>query len=333
MEFSHYSVMLEECLEGLHINPEGVYVDGTAGGAGHSSQIAKRLTTGRLLALDQDPDAVAIATERLSQYPCAQVVRINFRNMGTALANAGVSGADGVLLDLGVSSHQLDTAERGFSYLKDAPLDMRMSQEGPSAADLVASSSEEEIARILWEYGEERYSRSIARAIVRERENAGPFRDIFDFCRRIDTADCNKRVTESLIKAGAFDDMGANRPQMLAVYEAAMDANQAQKKKNVSGQVSLFDMFGGGEAQPLFDAELKLPDLPDCPARVKLNMEKEASGVYMTGHPLDDYRNVLKSLSFTAAEITEPDEEMEGPDLDGVFADLGVRPSKISGNY
>ncbi|MBQ4050852.1 MAG: 16S rRNA (cytosine(1402)-N(4))-methyltransferase RsmH [Oscillospiraceae bacterium] len=170
MEFSHFSVMLEECLEGLHINPEGVYVDGTAGGAGHSSQIAKRLTTGRLLALDQDPDAVAIATERLSQYPCAQVVRINFRNMGTALANAGVSGADGVLLDLGVSSHQLDTAERGFSYLKDAPLDMRMSQEGPSAADLVASSSEEEIARILWEYGEERYSRSIARAIVRERE-------------------------------------------------------------------------------------------------------------------------------------------------------------------
>ena len=170
MEFSHYSVMLEECLDGLRIDPEGVYVDGTAGGAGHSSQIAKRLTTGRLLALDQDPDAVATATERLSVYPCAQVVHINFRNMGTALANAGVSGADGVLLDLGVSSHQLDTAERGFSYLKDAPLDMRMSQEGPSAADLVASSSEEEIARILWEYGEERYSRSIARAIVRERE-------------------------------------------------------------------------------------------------------------------------------------------------------------------
>lgn len=160
-------------------------------------------------------------------------------------------------------------------------------------------------------------------AVIRERENGGPFRDIFDFCRRIDTTDCNKRVTESLIKAGAFDSMGANRPQMLAVYEAAMDANQAQKKKNVSGQVSLFDMFGGGEAQPLFDTELKLPDLPDCPARIKLNMEKDASGVYMTGHPLDDYREVLKKLSFTASEITEPDEETEGPDLDGVFADLG----------
>ena len=160
-------------------------------------------------------------------------------------------------------------------------------------------------------------------AIIRERENAGPFRDIFDFCRRIDTTDCNKRVTESLIKAGAFDSLGANRPQMLAVFEAAMDANQAQKKKNVSGQVSLFDMFGGGEAQPLFDAELKLPDLPDCPARVKLNMEKDASGVYMTGHPLDDYREILKKLSYTAAEITEPDEETEGPNMDGVFVDLG----------
>ena len=160
-------------------------------------------------------------------------------------------------------------------------------------------------------------------AIIRERENAGPFRDIFDFCRRIDTTDCNKRVTESLIKAGAFDGLGANRPQMLAVYEAAMDANQAQKKKNVSGQVSLFDMFGGGEAKPLFEAELKLPDLPDCPARVKLNMEKDASGVYMTGHPLDDYRETLKKLSFTTAEITEPDEETEGPDMDGVFVDLG----------
>ena len=130
-------------------------------------------------------------------------------------------------------------------------------------------------------------------------------------------------MTENLIRAGAFDGMGANRPQMLAVYESAMDANQARKKKNVSGQVSLFDMFGGGEAQPLFDAELKLPDLPDCPARVKLNMEKDASGVYMTGHPLDDYREVLKKLKCTAAEITGEDEEAEGPGFDGVFVDLG----------
>ncbi|MBP5726936.1 MAG: DNA polymerase III subunit alpha, partial [Clostridia bacterium] len=160
-------------------------------------------------------------------------------------------------------------------------------------------------------------------AIIRERENGGPFRDIFDFCRRIDTAECNKRVTESLIKAGAFDGFGANRPQMLAVYEAAMDANQAQKKKNVSGQVSLFDMFGGGEEQPMFDAELRLPNIPDCPAKAKLKMEKDAAGVYMTGHPLDDYREKLKKLTYTAAEITEPEEEAEAPDLDGTFVDLG----------
>ena len=160
-------------------------------------------------------------------------------------------------------------------------------------------------------------------AIIRERESAGPFRDIFDFCRRIDTAECNKRVTESLIKAGALDGFGANRPQMLAVYEAAMDANQAQKKKNVSGQVSLFDMFGGGEEQPMFDAELRLPDIPDCPAKAKLKMEKDAAGVYMTGHPLDDYREKLKKLTYTAAEITEPEEEAETPDLDGMFVDLG----------
>ena len=160
-------------------------------------------------------------------------------------------------------------------------------------------------------------------AIIREREAAGPFRDIFDFCRRIDTTECNKRVTESLVKAGAFDGMGANRPQMLAVYEAAMDANQAMKKKNVSGQVSLFDMFGGGEEQPMFDAELRLPDIPDCPAKAKLKMEKDAAGVYMTGHPLDDYREKLKKLTYTAAEITEPEEEAETPDLDGMFVDLG----------
>ena len=160
-------------------------------------------------------------------------------------------------------------------------------------------------------------------AIIREREAAGPYRDIFDFCRRIDTADCNKRVVENMIKAGAFDTLGANRPQMLAVYEAAMDANQAEKKKNVSGQVSLFDIFGGESGKPLFDAEIRLPDLPDCPGREKLNMEKDAAGVYMTGHPLDDYREVLGSLC-TAAEITEQQETGgENLEMDGRFIDMG----------
>ena len=161
-------------------------------------------------------------------------------------------------------------------------------------------------------------------AIIREREASGPYRDIFDFCRRIDTTECNKRVVENMIKAGAYDTMGANRPQMLAVYESAMDANQAEKKKNVSGQVSLFDMFGGADEQPLFGAEIRLPDLPDCPAREKLNMEKEAAGVYMSGHPLDDYREILGSLNCTAAEITEQDEAgEESLEMDGRFVDMG----------
>ena len=137
MEFHHQSVLLEECIQALNIQPDGVYVDGTVGGAGHSSQIAARLTTGRLIALDKDPDAVRIARERLAQYPGAQVVQSDFARMTDVLDSLGIDRVDGILLDLGVSSHQLDTAERGFSYLQDAKLDMRMSQTGVSAYDVV----------------------------------------------------------------------------------------------------------------------------------------------------------------------------------------------------
>lgn len=169
MEFSHQSVLLQECLEGLAIKPEGIYLDGTAGGAGHSGAIARRLTTGRLISLDQDPDAIAVATERLAGLP-ATVVQANFRNAPQVLQQLGIAGLDGALLDLGVSSHQLDDGERGFSYRMDAPLDMRMSQSGPTAADLVNTASREELARILREYGEEPYAWAIAGHIVRLRE-------------------------------------------------------------------------------------------------------------------------------------------------------------------
>ena len=135
MEFSHKPVLLGECLENLAIDPAGIYLDGTAGGAGHSQEIAKRLTTGRLIALDKDPDAVKTASARLAPYPCAQVVQEEFKNAAPALDELGIEAIDGALLDLGVSSHQLDTPERGFSYRADAPLDMRMSQSGLSAYD------------------------------------------------------------------------------------------------------------------------------------------------------------------------------------------------------
>lgn len=170
-EFSHTPVLLAECLAGLAIRPGGVYLDGTAGGAGHAREIAKRLDAaagGRLIALDQDPDAVCTARARLAGLP-AEVVQCNFRNAAEALDALGIPAVDGALLDLGVSSHQLDDAARGFSYRADAPLDMRMSQEGPTAADLCNTLSREELARILRDYGEEPFSWQIAGRIVAAR--------------------------------------------------------------------------------------------------------------------------------------------------------------------
>lgn len=172
MAFSHKPVLLNETIDSLAIKPDGIYMDGTAGGAGHSKEIASRLTTGRLIAVDKDPDAIAVATERLSQYPCAMVVQNDFRNIAQVAQMLNIEKVDGILLDLGVSSHQLDVAERGFSYQNDAPLDMRMSQSGMSAKDVVNTYAERDLARILSEYGEERFAFRIARAIVARREKA-----------------------------------------------------------------------------------------------------------------------------------------------------------------
>ncbi len=169
MEFSHISVLLNECIEGLSIKPNGIYVDGTAGGAGHSVEIAKRLEKGKLIAIDRDPTAVEAASERLKGYN-AVVVKANYSEIDEVLKSLSIDKVDGILLDLGVSSHQLDKAERGFSYHNDAPLDMRMSCEGLSARDVVNTYSYEELSKILFEYGEEKFSRSIASAIVRTRE-------------------------------------------------------------------------------------------------------------------------------------------------------------------
>lgn len=175
ISFSHQSVLPNECMEGLSIRPDGIYVDGTAGGAGHSRLIAERLgASGRLIALDQDETAVAIAKERLSVYgERVQVVRSNFCELGSVCEMLGVEQIDGLLLDLGVSSYQLDTPERGFSYQADAPLDMRMDARNPLTARTVVNEyREDELRRILFEYGEERFSSRIAANIIRERERA-----------------------------------------------------------------------------------------------------------------------------------------------------------------
>ena len=169
MEFSHKPVMLEESIAALGIKPDGIYVDGTVGGAGHSLEIARRLEGGRLFAFDRDPDAVSVASNRLKSYN-ATVINDNFDNMREALGDRGVFSVDGVLLDLGVSSHQLDNASRGFSYRQDAPLDMRMDKSGITAADIVNTYTAEELIRIFRDYGEERFAARIANRIVSERQ-------------------------------------------------------------------------------------------------------------------------------------------------------------------
>ena len=171
-EFYHVSVLLEECLDGLNIKPDGIYVDGTLGGAGHSSQIAKRLTTGRLIGIDRDPVALKAAGERLAPYQDnVTLVHSNFCEIKQVLQDLEIDGVDGILLDLGVSSPQLDDGARGFSYMADAPLDMRMNNQDRLTAETVVNTwSQEELKRILYTYGEERYAPQIASAICRRRE-------------------------------------------------------------------------------------------------------------------------------------------------------------------
>lgn len=172
MEFSHVPVMLNECLDGLKIKSDGIYVDGTVGGAGHSIEIVKKLGEGgRLIAVDRDSDALEAASKRLAPYKDkVTFVHDDYKNLISELDSLGVGEVDGILLDLGVSSYQLDNAERGFSYMKDAPLDMRMDREQPlSAYDVVNGYDEREIANILFDYGEEKLARVIARNIVAKR--------------------------------------------------------------------------------------------------------------------------------------------------------------------
>ena len=174
MEYTHKPVLLDACIRALNIRPDGVYVDGTLGRAGHSLEIARRLTTGRLICIDRDQAAIDAARVRLAPWlDRVTLVHSNFSELKEVLSAAGVSGADGMLFDLGVSSPQLDDASRGFSYMQDAPLDMRMDTSAPlTAADVVNTWSQEELRRILFEYGEERYAPAIAKAIVRARETA-----------------------------------------------------------------------------------------------------------------------------------------------------------------
>lgn len=181
MDFAHYSVLLAETIEELHVKPEGIYVDGTLGGGGHALEVCRRLTTGHLYGIDQDCSAVRAAGERLAAFrERVTVIRDNYRNMRAALGQEGVESADGILLDLGVSSYQFDSQERGFSYRFDAPLDMRMDQRQElTAGEIVNNYSESELYRIIRDYGEDRFAKNIAKHIVRTRA-LRPIRTTFE---------------------------------------------------------------------------------------------------------------------------------------------------------
>ena len=169
-EFKHIPVLFNETIDALNVRPDGTYVDCTAGGGGHCAAVAEKLTTGRIIAIDQDPEAIENLQERFKDNGRVTVVHDNFVNIEAILKKLDIDGVDGIMADLGVSSHQLDTDERGFSFHKDAPLDMRMSMEGMSAADLVNTASQQELQRIIYTYGEEKFAPSIARNIVKARE-------------------------------------------------------------------------------------------------------------------------------------------------------------------
>ncbi len=197
MEFNHVSVLLEECIDGLNIKEDGIYVDGTLGGAGHSKEIVKKLTSGKLIGIDQDTNAINKAKEVLKDdIDKVIVVHDNFKNIKNVLKNLGIEKVDGILLDLGVSSHQLDEGDRGFSYKKDAPLDMRMNREQKlSAWDVVNTYSVEELERIIKDYGEENWAKRIAKFIEAEREE-----------KSIDTTEDLVEVIKKAVPSGARRD-------------------------------------------------------------------------------------------------------------------------------
>ena len=235
MEFSHKPVMLAECIEALDIKPNGIYLDGTMGGGGHSREIAKRLTSGgRLIAVDRDADAHEAARERLREYiDRVTFIRDDFKNACADLDELGIGGLDGVLLDLGVSSWQLDSAERGFSYMKDAPLDMRMDRStGESAYEVVNGYTESELVRILREYGEEKLAGRIAARIVREREKA-PIRTTLQLAELV--AGCYPAATRHKFGNPAKRTFQAIRIEVNGELEGLSEAVTALARRLVPG--------------------------------------------------------------------------------------------------
>ena len=213
LEFNHKPVLLEECIQGLNITPDGIYVDGTLGGAGHSKEIVKRLSPkGMLIGIDRDTDALEVAKSRLQEYKNVKYVHGNHDDIKQILDNLEIHEVDGILLDLGVSSYQIDTQERGFSYMLDSNLDMRMDQtQELTAKDVVNTYMEEELARIIYEYGEEKFSRQIAKKIIEERKQ-----------KEIQTT---KELVDIIKKAVPYYDKNAGHPAKRTFQAIRIEVN------------------------------------------------------------------------------------------------------------
>ena len=221
-DFKHIPVLFYETVDALNVKPDGIYVDCTAGGGGHSSAVAEKLTTGKLISIDQDPEAIAVLTKKFENNPNVVVIHDNFVNIRSVLNNLGIIGVDGVMADLGVSSHQLDTDARGFSFHNDAPLDMRMSMSGMSAADIVNNASEAELRRIIYTYGEEKFAPSIAKNIVKARENK-PIETTFELVEIIKASMPMKAKRDGHPARKTFQALRIEVNQELTKLEKALD--------------------------------------------------------------------------------------------------------------
>ena len=236
MEFAHKSVLLEETIDNLNIKPDGIYVDGTLGGAGHSEQIVKRLGEGgRLIGIDQDEDAIAAASKRLEPYgDKVTIVRDNYQNFRRILDELNIQKVDGILLDLGVSSYQLDNADRGFTYRVDAPLDMRMDNRQPKTAkDIVNDYSESELFRILKDYGEERYAKSIAYHICKYREN-----------KVIETTEELNDIIRGSIPAKARNGQGHPSKQTFQAIRIELNRELDVLRDSIDGMIASLNLGG-----------------------------------------------------------------------------------------
>ena len=307
-DYGHKPVLLDECIEALNIRPDGIYLDGTLGRAGHSLEIAKRLTTGRLISIDRDETALAAAEKRLADYrDRVTLVHSNFSRLGEVLAELGIAGVDGMLFDLGVSSPQLDEPERGFSYMHDAPLDMRMDATATlSAYDVVNGWSFEELRRILFEYGEERYAPAIAKAIVKARETS-PIETTFQLTELIRRAMPAAALREKqhpakrsfqAIRIAVNDELGEIPPMMEA----------AERGLNVGGRLAVIS-FHSLEDRIIKQTMQKLatgctcpPEFPVCVCGKKPKMKLVSRKPILPSEAELEYNPRARSAKLRVAE-------------------------------